>query len=85
MRQAGLDMPTQGKNYRELPKEQWSVSQKIRDAKRGEFETLVKEGGYRVCVDMAFENFMVEKAQASLVQQVPVGVRFSSRVTVLDS
>lgn len=73
MRQAGVEIPEPGKNYRDLPREQWSVSQRIRNAKREELEALIKEGGYRVCVDMAFEDVMGEKARASLVQQVGAG------------
>ena len=72
MREAGVEIPAVGTNYRDLPKDQWSVSQKIRHAKREEFEALSRKGGYRVCVDMAFHDLMVEKARASLVQQVPV-------------
>ena len=71
MRAAGIEIPAVGTNYRDLPRDQWSVSQKIRNAKREEFEALSQEGGYRVCVDMAFEELMVEKARFSLVQQVP--------------
>lgn len=70
MRKEGLEIPTAGVDYRALPKEQWSVSQRIRDAKRQEFEKSSTEGGYRVCFDMAFDDLMLEKAQASLVQQV---------------
>lgn len=71
MREAGVEIPAVGTNYRDLPREQWSVSQKIRNAKREEFEALSREGGYRVCVDMAFDDLMLEKARASMVQQVP--------------
>lgn len=70
MRKEGQAIPVAGTNYKDLPQEQWSVSQRIRNAKRMEFETLSKEGGYRVCIDMAFDDLMLEKAQASLVQQV---------------
>lgn len=73
MRKEGLEIPTAGVDYRALPKEKWSVSQRIRDAKRQEFEELSTGGGYRVCLDMAFDDLMLEKAQASLVQQV-IGV-----------
>lgn len=83
MRQAGQDIPAMGKNYRDLPQEKWSVSQRIRHAKREEFEELVTLGGYRVCVDMAFEDLMVDKARASLVQQVRSDVVFVSERTVL--
>ncbi|CAM9754255.1 unnamed protein product [Ectocarpus sp. 4 AP-2014] len=70
MRKEGQEIPMAGTNYKDLPQEQWSVSQRIRNAKRMEFETSSKEGGYRVCIDMAFDDLMLEKAQASLVQQV---------------
>lgn len=59
-----------GANYRDLPREQWSVSQKINHAKRLEFEEKSTAGGYRVCIDMAFDHLMLEKAQASVGQQV---------------
>lgn len=70
MRKAGKEIPAEGKNWRDLPPEQWSVSQKIRMAKRKEFEDLAIAGDYRVCVDMSFDDLMLEKARASLVQQV---------------
>lgn len=81
MRKEGQEIPVAGTNYKELPQEQWSVSQRIRNAKRMEFETLSKEGGYRVCIDMAFDDLMLEKAQASLVQQV---TNFSKGYTAAD-
>ncbi|CAM9217653.1 unnamed protein product [Pylaiella littoralis] len=70
MRKEGREIPADGKDYRDLPQEQWSVSQRIRHAKRQEFEALSTEGGYRICIDMAFDELMLAKAQASLVQQV---------------
>lgn len=70
MRKEGKEILPEGKNWRDLPPEQWSVSQKIRMAKREEFKELANAGGYRVCVDMSFDDLMVEKARASLVQQV---------------
>lgn len=70
MRQAGHEIPATGTLWRDLPREQWSVSQKIRMAKKTEFEELAHSGGYRVCVDMAFDHLMPEKARASMVQQV---------------
>lgn len=71
MRKAGKVIRPEGRNYRELPKEQWSISQKINNARRGEFEAKAKQGGYHVCVDMSFYDVMKEKARGSLVQQVP--------------
>lgn len=73
MRQAGVEIPSDGKLWRDLPPEQWSVSQRVRMAKKKEFENLVESGGYRVCVDMAFHELMPEKARASLIQQVRAG------------
>lgn len=70
MRKEGKELPAEGKNWRDLPPEQWSVSQRIGMAKRTEFVDLVNEGGYHVCVDMSFDNLMEEKARASMVQQV---------------
>lgn len=70
MRKEGREIPVDGTDYRDLPQEKWSVSQRIRHAKRLEFEALSTEGGYRVCIDMAFDELMLAKAQASLVQQV---------------
>lgn len=70
MRKAGIEIPQTGKLWRDLPPEQWSVSQRIRMAKKKEFEDLARGGGYRVCVDMAFEHLMLKKARASTVQQV---------------
>lgn len=70
MRKEGLEIPPAGTDYRALPREKWSVSQRIREAKRQEFEALSRDGGYHVCFDMAFHSLMLEKAQASLVQQV---------------
>lgn len=70
MRKAGVGVPAEGKLWRDLPPEEWSVSQKVRMAKKRDFEDLARGGGYRVCVDMAFEELMAERARASLVQQV---------------
>lgn len=70
MRQAGEEIPAVGTLWRDLPPEKWSVSQKIRMAKKKEFDDLANSGGYRVCVDMSFHDLMVDKARASLVQQV---------------
>lgn len=80
MREAGVAIPSVGTNYRDLPKDQWSVSQKIRNAKREEFDALASSGGYRVCIDMAFDDVMVDKARASLVQQVPNNAYLISRM-----
>ena len=69
-RKEGRELPSAGANYRDLPPEQWSVSQKINHSKRLEFEEKSTQGGYRVCIDMAFDDLMLEKAQASVGQQV---------------
>eukprot|EP00752_Nemacystus_decipiens_P017701 g15870.t1 len=69
-RKEGRELPSAGSNYRDLPREQWSVSQKINHDKRLEFEEKSIEGGYRVCIDMAFDDLMLEKARASVGQQV---------------
>lgn len=78
MRKAGVEIPADGKLWRDLPPEQWSVSQKIRWAKRKEFQELAQSGGYRVCVDMAFDDLMPENARASMVQQVRVKILVES-------
>lgn len=72
-RKEGREIPAAGANYRDLPREQWSVSQKINHARRAEFEEKSTQGGYRVCIDMAFDDLMLEKAQASVGQQVTQG------------
>ncbi len=71
MRKEGREPPVDGTNYRDLPREQWSISQKINFAKRQEFQEKSAASGYRVCIDMAFDDFMLEKAKTSLRQQVP--------------
>lgn len=69
MRKEGREPPVAGANYRDLPREQWSISQKINFAKRQEFEEKSAASGYRVCIDMAFDDLMLEKAKTSLRQQ----------------
>lgn len=85
MRKEGREIPVDGKDYRDLPQEQWSVSQKIRHAKRQEFEALSTAGGYRVCIDMAFDELMLKKAQASLVQQVRWPLLFLRRSSIVPT